>query len=90
MTTHELKSWPDFFGPIADGTRTFDLRLNDRKYAVGDVLRFREYDDRKGTYTGREVQKLITSRLEGIGPGCIAPVRGLDRKYVILSLGAVS
>ena len=35
MTEHVLKSWPEFYSPIADGTRTFDLRKNDRNFKVG-------------------------------------------------------
>ncbi len=83
---HDLKSWPDFFEPVASGVKQFELRLNDRKFKVGDVLRLREFDDRKGIYTGREVRKRITYLLEGIGPGAITPVLGLSRGYVILSL----
>jgi Domain of unknown function (DUF3850) len=87
---HEVKSWPDFFAPILAGARTFDLRLDDRHYRVGDVLRLREYDDRKGVYTGREISKRITYMSEGIGPGAITPLKGLSRGYVILALGELS
>lgn len=88
MKIHELKCWPDFFTPIADGSKTFDLRYNDRRFKVGDKLHLREYDDRKGTYTGREVTRRITYILEGIGGGAITPLRGLARDYCILGLAA--
>lgn len=89
MTTHELKCWPDFYAPLASGEKPFDLRVNDRKYQVGDVLTLREYDDRKGSYTGRQLRKRVTYVLDGVGPGCITPLKGLARGYVILGLANV-
>jgi Domain of unknown function (DUF3850) len=86
MQVHELKSWPDFFDPIFAGTKTFELRKNDRKFNVGDVLRLREFDELKGAYTGREVRKRITYMIDGLGSGCITPLHGLMRGYAILSL----
>ena len=86
MTTHELKSWPDYFAPILSGEKTFELRFNDRNFSVGDTLHLREFDDRAGKYTGRNIRKRVTFMLDGIGGGCIAPMRGLNRGYVILSI----
>jgi Domain of unknown function (DUF3850) len=40
---HTLKTWPEFFGPINDGTKTFEIRANDRNFQVGDELRLREF-----------------------------------------------
>jgi hypothetical protein len=42
-TVHELKSWPEFFEPVYTGRKNFDLRKNDRQFAVGDVIRLREW-----------------------------------------------
>jgi hypothetical protein len=84
--THELKSWPDFFEPIMSGEKKFELRNDDRRFAVGDVLHLREYDDRKGRYTGRSVKKRVTYKLDGIGYGAVTPYHGLTRGYCILSL----
>ena len=89
MKIHELKCWPEFFAPIHDGTKPFDLRKNDRRFKVGDKLHLREYDDRKNTYTGREVHRRITYMLEGVGPGAITPFHGLARGYCILGLSAM-
>lgn len=86
MTKHELKCWPEFFEPIESGMKNFDLRLNDRKYAVGDTLLLREYDDRKGTFTGRSVSRKVTYILYGVGVGGITPLKGLSRDYCILAL----
>jgi hypothetical protein len=86
MKTHELKSWPDFFEPVMSGEKTFELRVDDRHFAVGDVLHLREWDDRTGKYTGRSVKKRVTYKLDGIGYGAIPPYHGLTRSYCILSL----
>ena len=87
MKTHELKSWPDFFELVYTGAKTFELRVNDRNFHVDDTVHLREFDDRKGVYTGREIKKRITYIADGVGPGCITPLKGLSRGYAILSLG---
>jgi Domain of unknown function (DUF3850) len=89
MSTHDLKSWPDFFAPILDGTKTFEVRIDDRGFKVGDILNLWEWDDRKRAYTGRSIQKRVTYLLEGGGPGFIAPRAGLQRNYVVMSLADV-
>ena len=62
MKTHELKTWPTPFDGVASGRKRHEIRVNDRCFSVGDVLRLREWipnkhfvlaqDDR---YTGREI-----------------------------------
>lgn len=86
MKVHEVKCWPDFFQPLFDGSKPFEIRFDDRHYAVDDVLHVREWDDRRGAYTGREVRKLITYKLEGVGAGSIAPLQDLVRGFCALGL----
>lgn len=43
LTTHDLKVWPEFFGPIHNGDKLFELRYDDRYYKVGDGLVLREF-----------------------------------------------
>lgn len=69
-----------------DGTKTCEVRFDDRNYAVGDVLRIREYDDRAGKFTGREILRKITHVLRGAGAGAIPPLAGIHPRYVVLSL----
>lgn len=56
---HELKSWPKYFGAVVDGTKTFDIRKNDREFQVGDTLLLREWDPETQLYSGREVLVLV-------------------------------
>jgi hypothetical protein len=39
---HSLKCWPQYFAALLDGSKTFEIRKNDRNFAVGDVLVIRE------------------------------------------------
>lgn len=94
MKTHELKILPEYFEAVADGSKTFELRNNDRDFKAGDVLILKEHDtqiinvgqngeelSRKGGYTGREIKKKITYVLKDIP--------GLYKNYAILALGEV-
>lgn len=86
MKVHELKSWPEFFAPVLAGEKNFELRKNDRHYNVGDIIHLREWEPNTAKYSGREVRKLVTYVLAGIGPGAITPILGLSREYAILSI----
>ena len=85
--THEVKSWPEYFEPLVKGAKLFDVRFDDRSYTVGDHLRIREYDDRAGKYTGREITRKITYVLHGAGAGAVPPLAGVHPRFVVLSLG---
>ena len=71
---HELKCWPEYFKHVLDGTKLFELRVDDRNYQVGDTLRQREYEPggryvdgnpenglvTKQGYSGREISQKVT------------------------------
>ena len=40
---HELKCYPIYFEPLANGTKTFEVQKKDRPFKVGDVLAINEY-----------------------------------------------
>ena len=40
---HELKCFPEYFQDVIDGKKTFEIRLHDRPYQVGDLLALNEY-----------------------------------------------
>ena len=71
--THELKTWPIPFEGILDGTKKHEIRVDDRDFRVGDVLRLREWKVRiaehglfgDGEYTGREVTVHVTYKTRG-------------------------
>ena len=53
--THDLKVLPKHFNSVADGSKPFEIRWDDRFYAVSDTLRLREWteDGCSGAFTGR-------------------------------------
>jgi hypothetical protein len=89
VTKHVLKCWPEFFQPVFDGKKNFELRKNDRDYKVGDVLVLREWEPREDDthgYTGRECTRIIKYKLDNLTQ--FTPVRGLAKDYCILGLDA--
>lgn len=81
---HSLKTWSSYFEDVANGSKPFEVRKNDRNYAVGDVLVLQEWDpwggenlgvDYEGAYTGATVNVEITYVLPGgnfgIEPGTV-------------------
>ncbi len=60
MTTHTLKTWPEYYDAIVRGDKTFEYRLNDRDFLVGDTLNLLRWDPQRGVYTGEDLQCLVT------------------------------
>ena len=50
--THHLKSWPKPFADLSGGRRTYELRINDRNYRMGDRLVFHEWSPTGQGFTG--------------------------------------
>lgn len=48
---HELKIKPEFFEDCACGKKTFEVRLYDRPFEIGDYLALNEWDGER--HTGR-------------------------------------
>lgn len=57
---HALKTEPQFFEAVIDGSKTFEVRKNDRDFRVGDCLALNELDDTREGYTGRSALLKIT------------------------------
>lgn len=85
MTTHDLKSWSQFFQPIKSGAKKHDLRKNDRAFKVGDTCVLREYDFAAGNYTGDYVNAAVTFITDKQFP-CAFSSAVLPPDYCILSL----
>lgn len=94
MKIHELKILPEYFEKVLDGSKTFELRKDDRGFKVGDILILREYkseliyenefgEERWGNphYTGREIKKTISYIYKGCPNGL-----GLRTGFSILAL----
>ena len=78
MRTHELKIKPEYFLPVFNRRKNFELRKNDRGFQVGDEIVFKEFDGQK--YTGGFVSRTITYVLKD------CPEYGLQDGYCILGL----
>lgn len=82
---HMLKTDPAVFQDVLDGSKTFEIRFNDRGYQVDDLIvlketKFTGQQMKSGqplVYTGREIQKRISYVLSGYG---------LQEDWVILGI----
>ena len=84
MRFHELKTWPEFFEAVLCGSKTFELRRDDRGYDVRDVLTLCEWDPAEQRYTGREVEVQVSYVLRN------AVNFGLREGFVVLGLERVA
>jgi hypothetical protein len=57
---HELKIEPQYFDAVQNGSKRFEIRKDDRGFAVGDILSLREYNVENQTYSGRRIQVRVT------------------------------
>lgn len=83
---HTVKSWSMFYKDIATGERTSDIRLNDRRYAVGDIMDLREFDPVTHTYTGQAQFVEITYIQTNKSNPCAISQFALHDDYVVLSI----
>jgi len=78
--THELKVWPEYYEALANGTKTFEYRKNDRGFEVNQLLWLSEWNPKIEEYTKRsmlfEIQYILYGGKMGIPEG-----------YCIMSLG---
>lgn len=54
--THQLKVWPIYFRRLADGTKKFEVRKNDRDFQAGDNLVLSEWDPETQKFTGTSIE----------------------------------
>ena len=78
MKTHELKIKPEYFLPVFDRRKNFELRKNDRDFQVGDIIVFRQFEN--GEYVDGFFAREITYVLKD------CPEYGLQDGYCILGL----
>lgn len=58
MAIHELKIQPQYFDAIIRGDKTFEIRKDDRGYAVDDLLVLKEWENEQ--YTGHVIIQKVT------------------------------
>lgn len=93
MADHELKTDPDVFQASWEGLKNFEIRLNDREFNPGDILKLREtrfsgQQMQEGLpleYTGREIEQIVKYVLHGHLAGY-----GLDEGWVIMAVQVVN
>ena len=66
---HDLKISPIFFDAVASGVKPFEVRRNDRPFAVGDTLLLKEFEELpeqfgESGYTGRKCNAVVTYILD--------------------------
>lgn len=52
---HALKIEPQYYEAVKTGKKPFEVRKNDREFAVGDYLALNEYNAEEQKHTGRAV-----------------------------------
>ena len=76
MAVHELKTWPEYFEAIRTGAKRFEIRRDDRGFAVGDELILRLFDPIEQRaqliHMRRTVTYLLAGGQFGIEPGFVA------------------
>lgn len=40
---HELKIWPQYYERVKNGSKTFEIRINDRGFQAGDTVELRNW-----------------------------------------------
>lgn len=87
MTTHRLKVFIKYADAIMDGTKTFEIRKNDRGYEVGDKIVFSVVSN-EGISVGDAVRHPLNGaayRIDYI----LDDFEGLAQKYVALAISKV-
>lgn len=79
---HALKCAPEYFDAVADGSKPFEVRINDRGFKVGHHLVIRELNA-AGEKTGRSIIKEVTYVLTDAFPG-------IAKGYVCMGLTQAS
>lgn len=52
---HELKVDPRYFKELESGSKTFEIRKDDRPFQVSDVLLLKSFDNENAEYTGATI-----------------------------------
>lgn len=75
---HDLKLWPQYYCRVADGTKTFEIRKNDRGFQPGDEVVLREWSPVRNDYSPEFTSPPLKFRI-----GYVLPI---DAERVVFSL----
>lgn len=81
--THELKIRVNYADAIVRGDKTFEVRLNDRGYQTGDLVKFTVIDD-DGKHVDNHFLEKLTYKITYILSGF-----GILDNYVVFSIQQV-
>lgn len=91
---HDLKADSEYFHAVRDGSKTFELRRNDRDYQVDDTLILKEtvytamamINGAPLQYTGKTVFLVVTYVMQGYQDDAGHPAQALHHEWVILGI----
>jgi hypothetical protein len=97
IPNHELKTWPSYFQAVWNGTKTFEVRKDDRGgFKAGQVIRLREWKPLEdtawpgeGEYTGRWLDFEVGYIMKGETFHRDSELFGLKYGYCIMSIKRV-
>lgn len=75
---HSVKTKSEYYDAAERGAKSFTIRIADRPYKVGDILRKIRLDD-AGRCTDKQCDYLITYRLDG-------GQYGIEQGYCVLGI----
>lgn len=81
-TIHELKTWNEYFSMVFSGSKSFEVRKNDRDFKLLDEVLLREFDPNTEKYTGRILHRRISYIFKG-------GQFGIEEGYVVLGLQTI-
>ena len=87
MTTHRLKVLIKYADAIMDGTKTFEVRKNDRNFKVGDKIAF-DVVTNEGYAVGEAARHPLNGEVYRIDY-ILDDFEGLAQKYVALAISKV-
>lgn len=79
---HELKIDPERLVEILSGDKTHEIRIFDREFKVGDILKLNAYDRSTQAYTGQSTMVQVTNITQ---PGSY----GLPEKIGVMSIALI-
>ena len=76
---HELKIWPQYFQAVTEGSKTFEIRKNDRGFQKGDTVVLKEFIESSNI----SVPSGYTGKKAVFNVGYVTPI---DMERVVFSL----